>query len=184
MPCGGDTRCGEAVPGKARLQHDPGMSAVSLRHDLRPGDVGAIVSFHGLLYAREQGFDVTFEAYVARPLAEMVLRASPRERAWLAEAGDRLVGCAAIVESSPEIAQFRWFLVDPSVRGQGVGKRLVAETNAFAREQGYASIILWTVAELQAAAHVYRSAGFVRVEEKPGRHWGVDGVEEKYELRL
>ena len=157
---------------------------VTLRHDLRPGDVGAIVSFHGLTYAREHGFDVTFEAYVAGPLAEMVLRASPRERAWLAEEGGRLVGCAAIVESSPDVAQFRWFLVDPSQRGRGLGKRLVAETIAFARARGYASVILWTVSELEAAGHVYRSAGFVKTETRPGHHWSRDVVEEKYELAL
>lgn len=157
---------------------------VTLRHELRPGDVGAIVSFHGLTYAKEHGFDVTFEAYVAVPLAEMVLRASPRERAWLAEDAGRLVGCAAIVEASPQVAQFRWFLVDPSQRGRGLGKRLVAETIRFAREQGYSSVILWTVSELEAAGHVYRSAGFTKAEERPGHHWSRDVVEEKYELRL
>jgi len=43
---------------------------------------------------------------------------------------------------------------------------------------------LWTVSSLTAAAHLYRSAGFQKVEEKPGRLWGVDVIEERYELHL
>ena len=68
------------------------MPVPALRTDPRPGDIGAVAAMHGVLYAREHGFDVTFEAYVSQPLAEFVLRAAPRERIWLAEQGERLVG--------------------------------------------------------------------------------------------
>jgi GNAT superfamily N-acetyltransferase len=159
-------------------------SAVTVRTDLRPGDVGAVVALHGVLYARECGFDPTFEAYVAAPLAEFVRSGSPRERLWLAERGGTAVGCVAVVAASPETAQLRWFLVDPSARGAGLGKRLLGEAIAFARQAGYREVILWTVAALTTAAHLYRAAGFRKVEEKPGRMWGVEVVEEKYALTL
>jgi GNAT superfamily N-acetyltransferase len=159
-------------------------SAVSVRSDLRPGDVGAVVGLHGVLYARECGFDPTFEAYVAAPLAEFVRSGSPCERLWLAERGGTVVGCVAIVAASAESAQLRWFLVDPSTRGAGLGKRLLSEAISFARQAGYRDVILWTVSALAAAAHLYRSVGFRKVEEKPGRMWGVDVVEEKYVLTL
>ena len=51
---------------------------ITIRTDLRPGDFGAVISLHGILHGREFGFDATFEAYVAAPLAEFVQRASPR----------------------------------------------------------------------------------------------------------
>jgi hypothetical protein len=54
----------------------------------------------------------------------------------------------------------------------------------FARDHGYPSVVLWTVSVLRAAAHLYRAARFEKVDERPGRHWGVDVVEERYELRL
>jgi len=41
-----------------------------------------------------------------------------------------------------------------------------------------------SVSALTTASRLYRSAGFAKVEEKPGRMWGVDVVEEKYELAL
>jgi N-acetylglutamate synthase-like GNAT family acetyltransferase len=157
---------------------------IGLRHELRPGDIGAVVTTHGLLYSRELGFDATFEAYVAGPLAAFVLRESPRERLWLAERDGRLVGCIAIVADSEAVAQLRWFLVMPEARGAGLGRRLIDDAVGFCRQAGYQRIILWTVSALAAAAHLYKSTGFRRVEANPGRRWGVDLVEEKYEMDL
>lgn len=157
---------------------------VSLRTTLRPGDLGAIVSLHGILYAREYGFDATFEAYVAGPLADFVRAASPRECLWIAEQEGRIVGSIAIVAARADVAQLRWFLVDPSARGAGLGKRLLEAAVGFSRQQGYRSIILWTVSALTTAANLYRQAGFVKVEEQAHRLWGVDVVEEKYALEL
>jgi N-acetylglutamate synthase-like GNAT family acetyltransferase len=160
------------------------MAAIAIRTQLKPGDVGDVVRFHGLSYARECGFDHTFEAYVAGPLAAFVQAASPRERIWLAERDGALAGCIAIVAHAPDVAQLRWFLVDPACRGAGLGKRLVADAVAFCREANYSSVILWTVSSLATAAHLYRKAGFAKVEEHPAHLWGVDVVEEKYALRL
>ncbi len=163
----------------SREAHD-----ITFRSNLRPGDIGAIVRFHGVIYAREYGFDHTFEAYVAGALTDFAKRRSVRERIWIAERGDELAGCVAIVEHSPDGAQLRWFLVDPACRGAGLGRRLLDDAVAFSRASGYRSIILWTVDTLEAAAHLYRAAGFRKVEDKPGRQWGVEVVEQRYELTL
>jgi ribosomal protein S18 acetylase RimI-like enzyme len=152
-----------------------------LRTELKPGDLGWIVHRHGVIYAREYGFDHTFEAYVAGPLADFAKRAHPRDRIWIAEREGRFLGCVAIVGASTQTAQLRWFLVEPEARGLGLGKRLLREAVAFADAAGYDSIILWTVSSLTVAAHLYRGAGFRKAEEKPGRLWGVDVIEEKYE---
>ncbi len=163
---------------------DVGREQITLRTELRPGDLGSVVSLHGVTYARERGFDPTFEAYVAGPLAEFVRRGADRERLWLAEQGARLVGCVAVVAAAPQTAQLRWFLVEPAARGRGLGTRLLDEALAFCRARGYAEVILWTESALAAAARLYRRAGFRKAEERPGRLWGVGLVEEKYELRL
>jgi N-acetylglutamate synthase-like GNAT family acetyltransferase len=160
------------------------QAGTTLRTELRPGDIGEIVRLHGVLYAREHGFDPTFEAYVAEPLARFAIAASPRERLWIAERDGAIVGCVAIVAASPETAQLRWFLVDPSARGGGLGGRLLDEAIAFSRERGYRSIVLWTVSALVAAARLYLARGFALAERKPGRLWGSDVVEEKYAREL
>ncbi len=83
------------------------QGAIAVRTTLLPGDLGSVVRLHGLLYAREQGFDVTFEAYVAGPLAEFVRRRTDRDRLWIAERGEALVGSIAIVGTSEQEAQLR-----------------------------------------------------------------------------
>lgn len=156
----------------------------TLRHELQPGDWETIVHLHGDLYAREYGFDATFASYVAGPLAEFAARAKVRERLWIAERDTQIVGCIAVVEALDQEAQLRWYMVEPSSRGLGLGKRLLAEAVAFARGCGYPSMFLWTVSALKAAAHLYRGAGFHLVESTRVQLWGVEVVEEKYHLDL
>lgn len=157
---------------------------IPVRHDLRPGDLGEIVRLHGILYAREYGFDETFEAYVAGPMADFVRSRTARERLWIAEYAGRIVGSVAIVSASSDLAQLRWFLVDPAVRGRGLGRSLLSEAVKFASAQGYGSIFLWTIAQLTTAARLYSAMGFAKVESHSAQQWGVTVMEERYVLTL
>jgi GNAT superfamily N-acetyltransferase len=132
-----------------------------------------ITAAHGTLYAAEFGWDVTFEAYVARHLADFATRApAPRERIWIAEDQEGFAGCVAIVESSAATAQLRWFLVHPEARRTGLGRRLLGDAMTFARDAGYSTIVLDTVSELTDAARLYRAAGFVLTSEQEEPGWG------------
>jgi ribosomal protein S18 acetylase RimI-like enzyme len=157
---------------------------INIRNELRPGDVEQIVTLHGTIYAQEYGFDATFARYVQGPLTDFARAMNPRDRMWIAEGEGQIVGCIAIIAVSATEAQLRWYLVDPSARGLGLGRRLLASAVEFSQEMGYRFIFLWTVSALTTAAHLYRTQGFTKVEERPGRQWGVDVVEEKYVLEL
>jgi len=157
---------------------------ISIRHDLRPGDVGYITYLHGILYAPEQGWDQTFDAYVAIPLAEFARSRLPGQCVWIVEDGERIVGSLAIVKFSEREAQLRWLLLDPEVRGQGIGRRLVEEALDFCRDAGYSSVFLWTVNTLPVAAKLYQSVGFRKTEELTHELWGRTVTEVKYELLL
>lgn len=159
--------------------------SILVRTEMRPGDLGAIVSLHGVLYEKENGFDCAFEAYVAEPLAEFVKSPSSRQRIWLAETGGEVVGCVAIVEIGADTAQLRWFLLDPRVRGRGLGRQLLEEALGFCRVVGYQRVILWTVQAQAKARKLYEAAGFRKTLQKPpAQMWGAEVVEEKYELEL
>lgn len=155
-----------------------------IRNDLRPGDFGAVVYLHGVLYAQEQGFDTTFEAYVAEPMAHFVLNQSARERIWIVEKEGSVKGCIAIVEISDYQAQLRWFILHPELRGWGLGKKLINEAVQFCKDQGYQSIILGTISNLHTAAALYKAAGFKRIQADERVLWGVPVLEEQYELIL
>ena len=162
----------------------PSWPHISIRHHLLPGDVGYITYLHAILYAPQQGWDHTFDAYVAIPLAQFAMRHSPQERIWIAEKEGRIVGCAAIVKSSENIAQLRWLLLHPEVRGRHYGRRLVEEALHFCREAGYSTVFLWTVSTLPAAAGLYRSVGFNETEKVTHEMWGREVTEVRYELEL
>jgi N-acetylglutamate synthase-like GNAT family acetyltransferase len=162
------------------MAHD---QQIRIRTNIRPGDIGYLVYLHGLLYANEYHLDHTFEGYVAAGLGEFAKSYDERkDRLWLAEKHDRIVGSIAIVGQPGDRAQLRWFLVHPDARGAGLGRQLVHEALAFCRERSFQSVFLWTLSGLPVAAHLYQAAGFVRSEQKTHEIWGSVRTEERYDL--
>jgi ribosomal protein S18 acetylase RimI-like enzyme len=160
-------------------------SSISIRTEIKPGDLGAIMHLHGVLYAEEHGLDWTFELYIAKGYAEAVEAfTSGKARLWVVEDAGQVVGSVAIVGHSLEAAQLRWFLLHPSARGQGLGHRLLKEAIEFSKASGYQRVFLWTLSNLGAGIHLYRAFEFRKMEEAPHRLWGKTLTEERYELGL
>jgi DNA-binding MarR family transcriptional regulator/GNAT superfamily N-acetyltransferase len=151
----------------------------------RPGDMGWVTSANGTLYAQEYGWDMSYEALVARITADFIDNFDARrERCWIAEMDGERVGSVFVVRKTDAIAKLRLLIIDPKARGRGLGKRLVDECLRFAREAGYTSMTLWTQSCLLAARGIYGRAGFKCVAEEPHHSFGVDLVGETWEREL
>ncbi len=160
------------------------QSEITLRSH-RPGDMGWVVHAHGRIYHEEYGWDERFEALVADIAAAFVKNLDARrERCWIAEMDGEPVGSVFVVKESRSAAKLRLLIVEPKARGRGLGKRLVRECIAFARDKGYRRLVLWTQSNLGAARAIYRGCGFRRVRTQKHASFGVRLTGEYWALEL
>ena len=145
---------------------------IGIRHDLRTGDLGRVIALHGTAYDALPGFGLNFEAFVARTIAEYVLDAGGDGRIWMAEQGDRLIGCAALVLRGDGLGQLRWILVDTSARGIGLGKDLVNRALDYARNNACSKIFLETTDGLPESQQLYEKLGFQVTSNVQEELWG------------
>ena len=166
-------------------QHET-RARVALRRAGLPGDLGWVVMAHGEVYAEQFGWDTTFEALVARIVADYAAdHDEGREAGWIAEADGQRAGCIFLVAGDrPEVAKLRILLVAPHARGLGIGTRLVAQCLAFARAAGYQRVTLWTNDVLVSARRIYEAFGFVLTEQEPHHSFGHDLVGQHWTLDL
>jgi len=150
-----------------------------------PGDMGWVTSANAAIYAKEYGWDLTYEALVAKITAEFIENFdAKRERCWIAELDGERVGSVFVVRKTDEVAKLRLLILDPKARGLGLGRRLVQECLRFAKSTGYSSMTLWTQSILTAARAIYQQAGFRLVAEEPHHSFGVDLIGETWERDL
>nr|WP_238475717.1 GNAT family N-acetyltransferase [Rhodophyticola sp. CCM32] len=154
--------------------------------DLAIGDLGWLIEQHGVLYARDEGFDASFEALVAEILADFIRNHDPRrERGWIAWQGGRRLGSIFCVTGpEPDVAKLRLFLLTPEARGQGLGQCLLETCMGFARDKGYRRMVLWTHESHRAACALYRKNGFSLGRSEPVTSFGVALVEQEWSINL
>ena len=169
----------------ALKDREAAQGEVNLR-PLRPGDVGWIIHRQAVLYTQEYGWDWTYEGLASRILGAFVAEFDAfREAGWVAERGGAIVGTIFLMKSDdPAIAKLRLLYVEPSARGAGVGRKLVATCIARARELGYRELTLWTNDILVAARRIYQAAGFRLISEAPHHSFGHDLVGQTWTLDL
>lgn len=83
------------------------------------------------------------------------------------DASGSIAGCCGSYATSGEAVELRKMYVHRSLRGQGIGKRLLERAIAFSRGRGSKRIELETASVLKEAIAMYERAGFVRQAQAP-----------------
>ncbi len=141
----------------------------------RPGLIGTVTRLHSVYYADLVGFGAAFEATVARGLSEFVPRLDrPCNQVWVVVDGANIRGSVAIdgEDLGDGKAHLRWFIMDPSLRGGGWGRKLLSTALEFCDAAGFYETHLWTITGLPAAQHLYEAHGFSLLREYQGDSWG------------
>jgi GNAT superfamily N-acetyltransferase len=148
--------------------------------DFRPftvQDMDWLVTRHGDLYARDEGFDASFPALV-REIAVAFLAAHDAtcEAGWIVWNKGARVGSIFVVKEAPEVAKLRLVLLEPEMRGTGLAQAMLERAMGFARDAGYRRMRLWTHESHRAAGRMYARNGFALEASEPRHSFGVDVV--------
>ena len=152
-----------------------------------PGVLGKITELHAVYYHEHWGFDISFETQVGMELCEFMRRfRQESDGFWAAVVNGDFGGAIAIDgnRAHEEGARLRWFIVDPTLQGSGIGGKLIQTAIEFCRNAGHKEVFLWTFEGLDSARSLYERHGFCLSEEHTVDQWGTRIREQKFVLTL
>ena len=131
-------------------------------------------------YADSLGLDLAFQNFDDE-LAQLPGHyAAPRGALLLAYVDGALAGCCALrpLDNAdiPNAAEMKRLYVRRAFRGFGLGRQLAETILDAARQAGYASVLLDTLDDMEAARNLYADLGFQSIEPYyhnpiPGAHY-------------
>lgn len=151
----------------------------------KTNDIEYIIRRHREIYTDEHGFGPEFGDYVEKYVLKFdKTHVEDKEKIWIAEIDNKPAGVIAIVKADDTTAQLRWFLIEPEMRGKGLGHKLMKTALDFCKERNYKHVFLWTVSSLETARHLYKSYGFRLTETMTNDTWANNLTEERWDLDL
>ncbi len=160
------------------------FQGLKVRHHLVPGDLGQVASLHGRIYAEEHDLAIGFEAYVMECLIEFFSQFDERkDRVWVLEEGDKMVGFLALMHRSGQMAQLRFLLLEKAFRGKGLGNELMEDWLNSYEEMNYKGAYLYTTSGQDPAMSLYEKYGFKRESTIHSRYFGIPLLETLFRLK-
>jgi ribosomal protein S18 acetylase RimI-like enzyme len=146
------------------------MVSVEAEDPRTAGARWCLEQYYGELAER---FDAGFEEAKSPVHAEELT--APAGRMLVARLRGAPVACGGLRLTGPGQAEIKRMWVSPSVRGLGLGRRMLAELERHAREAGAGVVRLETNRSLTEAISLYRRSGYVEIpaynDEYYAHHW-------------
>jgi putative acetyltransferase len=131
-------------------------------------------------YADGLGVDLCFQSFDEELAGLPGDYAAPRGALLLASVDGALAGCCALrpldTADYPNAAEMKRLYVRKAFRGFGLGRQLAEAALDAARQAGYASVLLDTLDDMEAARALYGELGFEEIPPYyhnpiPGAHY-------------
>ena len=151
----------------------------------KQSDIEYVISRHKTLYYAERHLSGTFSAYVDRIVYEFVDQFNQETDCLnILECNGVPAGSIAIKKAGEDMAQLRFFMLEPEMRRRGYGNRLMDMALDFCRSRHYKTVFLLTITAQVIARHVYETHGFCKVSSTDKSEWGKGVIEEYWKLDL
>jgi ribosomal protein S18 acetylase RimI-like enzyme len=139
-----------------------------------PAHPNARHCLHAYFTELDRRFDAGFDPALSIPADDEELR-PPAGLFLVATLNSKPIGSGALKFHDNAPAELKRMWVDESVRGLGVGRRLLNELEGQAAKHGVRTVRLETNKTLVEAISLYRSAGYIEVaafnDEPYADHW-------------
>ncbi len=131
-------------------------------------------------YARGLGVDLCFQQFDQELAGLPGEYAPPRGALFLAKVDGKVAGCCALrpLDNAdyPNAAEMKRLYVRDAFRGLGLGRRLAEAAMDAAHQGDYASVLLDTLSDMEAARALYADLGFEEIPPYyhnpiPGAHY-------------
>ena len=151
----------------------------------RDTDEDGLIALIGGCFAEYPGCVLDVDGEIPELRAIATYFAGRDGRFWVAEAGGSVAGCIGVAPApDPAGMELLKLYVDGSMRGRGLGGRLVGLVEEEAARRGAAFIELWTDTRFGNAHRLYERLGYERLPETRDLHDLSDTTEYHYRKRL
>ena len=156
-------------------------SSIVIAEAKSPAEIAAVRKLF-VEYAEWLGFSLAYQNFDDELASLPGKYAGPTGRLLLARVDDAPAGCGAIRQLELSVCEMKRLFVKPEFRGCGLGRKLAEKLISNAREMGYSTMRLDTVAEKMGnAVRLYEALGF---REIPAYYPNARAGTLYFELRL
>lgn len=154
-----------------------------------PGDIGWVISMHGLLYSQQFKFELNFEVDIAGKITSFFEKSHEFNRLLIAQVGGSRAGSIAISLKPDKSAFINFLLVKNEFRRRGIAKRLMEKVIEQAEEADLSVLRLETYSCLEQARALYEKYDFkpykkIRGVERYGQVFDQEFWEKEYALGI
>jgi ribosomal protein S18 acetylase RimI-like enzyme len=139
------------------------MPFIEIRNAEMPRELRAVQKLFRE-YAESLNTDLCFQNFEAELAGLPGKYSAPKGRLLLACRDAKAVGCVALRPLEENACEMKRLYVQPQVRGEKLGLRLVERICHEARDAGYARICLDTLPDMTRAIELYTDIGFKRID--------------------